>query len=83
MPALIDRGITLIDHAPVGLGIRDFVVMEYPAGEPDLPVVPSFMAGEDLKTIRRCVNDRVRATHDPIREISNPGSTFVIFTPRK
>jgi hypothetical protein len=40
------------------------------------------MAGEDLKTIRRCVNDRVRATYEPISEVSNPGSTFVILKPR-
>lgn len=82
MPALIDRGIKLIDHAPVGLGQRDYVILEYPAGEPEMPIVPSFMAGEDLKTIRRCVDDRVRATYEPISEVSNPGSTFVIFKPR-
>jgi hypothetical protein len=83
MPALVDRGIELIDHAPVGLGIRDYVVVEYPAGEPDMPMVPSFMAGEDLKIIRRCVDDRIRAAYRPISEISNPGSKFVIFAPRK
>lgn len=83
MPALVERGIKLIDYAPAGLGLRDFVIVEYPAGEPSMPMVPSFATGEDLKTIRRCVDDRIRATHDPVREISNPGSTFVVFAARK
>jgi hypothetical protein len=81
MPALVDRGIKLVDYAPIGLGARDFVIMEYLGGT-SLPVVPSYLAGEDLRSIQRCVEDRVRATYEPIREVKNPGSSFVIFAPR-
>lgn len=82
MPALVDRGIKLIDFAPIGLGVRDFLIMEYNAGE-TLPVVPSYMTGKDLQSIRRCVDDRVRAAYDQLHEIKSPNGKFTIFSRRK